>query len=126
MSRVYCIPGIAFLAIAFVLNFLVSISLPSLHALDIVRVKVTDNFSDFDFGELRVSFNYIYWTSRSSWRWLADSLAFGKSKTFMPKYIISHSTPGLPALTWEKSFKSAYQLVSYLLGTRKADPSNIF
>ncbi|EDR09461.1 uncharacterized protein LACBIDRAFT_319082 [Laccaria bicolor S238N-H82] len=38
MSRVFCIPGILFLVCALVLSFLVSISLPYLPALDIVRV----------------------------------------------------------------------------------------
>ncbi|KAF9528840.1 hypothetical protein CPB83DRAFT_869364 [Crepidotus variabilis] len=37
MSRAFCIPGIVFLFCALVLNFLVSISLPYLPALDIVR-----------------------------------------------------------------------------------------
>ncbi|TFK97852.1 SUR7/PalI family-domain-containing protein [Pterulicium gracile] len=37
MSRVFCIPGIVFLLCALVLSFLVSISLPYLTALDIVR-----------------------------------------------------------------------------------------
>ncbi|KIY67387.1 hypothetical protein CYLTODRAFT_376171 [Cylindrobasidium torrendii FP15055 ss-10] len=37
MSRAFCIPGIAFLFIALVLNFLTSISLPYLTALDIAR-----------------------------------------------------------------------------------------
>jgi len=39
MSRVFCIPGVAFLAIAFILSFLVSISLPFLPAIDFVRVN---------------------------------------------------------------------------------------
>jgi len=37
MSRAFCIPGILFLVCALVLSFLVSISLPFLPALDIVR-----------------------------------------------------------------------------------------
>ncbi|KAF9256202.1 hypothetical protein L218DRAFT_966549 [Marasmius fiardii PR-910] len=37
MSRVFCIPGIIFLLCATVLNFLVSISLPFLPALDVAR-----------------------------------------------------------------------------------------
>lgn len=37
MSRAFCIPGVIFLAIAFILNFLVSISLPFLPALDVAR-----------------------------------------------------------------------------------------
>ncbi|KAF5349316.1 hypothetical protein D9758_011803 [Tetrapyrgos nigripes] len=42
MSRVFCIPGILFLLCAFVLSFLVSISLPFLPALDIARVHFRD------------------------------------------------------------------------------------
>lgn len=38
MSRAFCIPGILFLLCAFVLSFLVSVSLPFLPALDIARV----------------------------------------------------------------------------------------
>jgi hypothetical protein len=38
MGRTFCIPGIIFLFAALVLNFLVSISLPYLPALDIARV----------------------------------------------------------------------------------------
>ncbi|KAF9018672.1 pali-domain-containing protein [Hymenopellis radicata] len=37
MTRAFCIPGILFLAVAFVLSMLVSISLPYLTALDIAR-----------------------------------------------------------------------------------------
>lgn len=37
MSRAFCIPGIIFLVCALVLNFLVSVSLPYLPALDIAR-----------------------------------------------------------------------------------------
>ncbi|KAI0069317.1 pali-domain-containing protein [Artomyces pyxidatus] len=40
-SRTFCIPGILFLFAAFVLNLLVSISLPALPALDIVRSHFT-------------------------------------------------------------------------------------
>ena len=40
MSRAFCIPGIVFIFCAFVLNFLVSISLPYLPALDIVSAVV--------------------------------------------------------------------------------------
>ncbi|KAG5651407.1 hypothetical protein H0H81_008741 [Sphagnurus paluster] len=39
MSRAFCIPGIVFLTLALVLNFLVSISLPYLPALDITRTN---------------------------------------------------------------------------------------
>jgi len=39
MSRAFCIPGILFLVCALVLNFLVSISLPYLPALDIARTR---------------------------------------------------------------------------------------
>jgi len=38
MARAFCIPGIIFLLCAFVLSFLVSVSLPYLPALDITRV----------------------------------------------------------------------------------------
>ncbi|KAF5329751.1 hypothetical protein D9619_009113 [Psilocybe cf. subviscida] len=43
MSRAFCIPGIVFLFCALVLSFLVSISLPFLPALDIVRVNYGGN-----------------------------------------------------------------------------------
>ncbi|KAK7433748.1 hypothetical protein VKT23_020575 [Stygiomarasmius scandens] len=39
MSRKFLIPGIIFLFVAFVLSFLTSISLPTLRALDIVRIN---------------------------------------------------------------------------------------
>ncbi|PPQ94284.1 hypothetical protein CVT25_004941 [Psilocybe cyanescens] len=39
MSRAFCIPGIVFLVAALVLSFLVSVSLPFLPALDIVRTN---------------------------------------------------------------------------------------
>ncbi|KAJ3513696.1 hypothetical protein NLJ89_g2810 [Agrocybe chaxingu] len=42
MSRAFCIPGVLFLLCAFVLNFLVSISLPWLTALDIARTHFGD------------------------------------------------------------------------------------
>ncbi|KAA1474149.1 pali-domain-containing protein [Dentipellis sp. KUC8613] len=38
-SRVFCIPSIVFLSIAFILSLIVSISLPSLTTLDIARVR---------------------------------------------------------------------------------------
>lgn len=38
MARAFCIPGIIFLFCALVLNFLTSISLPYLSAIDITRV----------------------------------------------------------------------------------------
>ena len=37
MARIFCIPGVIFIFFAFVLNFLASISLPYLTALDITR-----------------------------------------------------------------------------------------
>lgn len=37
MARLFCIPGVTILFAAFVLNFIVSISLPYLPALDITR-----------------------------------------------------------------------------------------
>lgn len=43
MSRAFCIPAIAVLFCALVLSFIVSISLPYLPALDIVRVKLRDD-----------------------------------------------------------------------------------
>jgi hypothetical protein len=43
MSRAFCIPGIVFLFAALVLSLLVSISLPSLPALDIVRTNYGSN-----------------------------------------------------------------------------------
>ncbi|KAF8904695.1 hypothetical protein CPB84DRAFT_1706146 [Gymnopilus junonius] len=42
MSRAFCIPGVVFLFCAFVLSFLVSISLPFLPALDVVRTHFGD------------------------------------------------------------------------------------
>jgi hypothetical protein len=42
MTRAFCIPGIVFLFIAFVLSFLTSISLPYLPALDITRTHFGD------------------------------------------------------------------------------------
>jgi len=44
MPRSFCIPGIVILFIAFVLSFLVAISLPFLPALDFVRIQVPDGF----------------------------------------------------------------------------------
>ncbi|OJA12572.1 hypothetical protein AZE42_04948 [Rhizopogon vesiculosus] len=45
MSRAYCISGVLFLFCAFVLLFLVSISLPYFQAMDITRVHATGQFS---------------------------------------------------------------------------------
>lgn len=45
MSRAYCIPGVFFLFCAFVLLFLVSVSLPHLEAMDITRVHATGQFA---------------------------------------------------------------------------------
>ncbi|KAK7440813.1 hypothetical protein VKT23_016891 [Stygiomarasmius scandens] len=39
MSRKFLVPGTIFLLIAFVLSFLASISVPTLHAIDIVRIN---------------------------------------------------------------------------------------
>lgn len=61
MPRSFCIPGIAFLFCAFVLSFLVSISLPYLTALDIVRTHfdgVTIDGSN-SLNEVRVSSRYL-------------------------------------------------------------------
>ncbi|KAH8798716.1 pali-domain-containing protein [Flagelloscypha sp. PMI_526] len=55
MTRIFCIPGIIFLAAAFVLNALVSISLPFLTALDIARTSfpTTIQLSENQAQELR-------------------------------------------------------------------------
>ncbi|OAX37376.1 pali-domain-containing protein [Rhizopogon vinicolor AM-OR11-026] len=45
MSRAHCISGVVFLFCAFVLLFLVSISLPYFQAMDITRVHATGQFS---------------------------------------------------------------------------------
>ncbi len=63
MSRAFCIPGVIFLVCALVLNFLVSISLPYLPALDITRVHFPTSVSQSGttgVQELRVCccFNY--------------------------------------------------------------------
>ncbi|PPQ64124.1 hypothetical protein CVT24_008735 [Panaeolus cyanescens] len=58
-SRAFCIPGLLFLVSAFVLNFIVSISLPFLPALDIARThfpnsdvayQSTNNLNEIRFG----------------------------------------------------------------------------
>jgi hypothetical protein len=56
MSRVFCIPGIIFLTCALVLSVLVSISLPFLPALDLVRVHFGNgvNTSGEGMTQLRV------------------------------------------------------------------------
>ncbi|KAF4612310.1 hypothetical protein D9613_003702 [Agrocybe pediades] len=58
MSRAFCIPGIVFLAIALILSFLVSISLPFLPALDIVRTHFGSTSAGGqqgrDIGQLRL------------------------------------------------------------------------
>ncbi|KAI0043162.1 pali-domain-containing protein [Auriscalpium vulgare] len=46
VSRNFCLPGIFFLFAAFVLNLLVSISLPSLPALDIARSRFSSSTGD--------------------------------------------------------------------------------
>ena len=58
MSRVFHIPGIVFLFFAFVLLFLVSISLPYLTAIDFVRIHAQTggpSIGDTAIDELRVS-----------------------------------------------------------------------
>ncbi|KAI0029394.1 hypothetical protein K488DRAFT_56466 [Vararia minispora EC-137] len=64
-SRLFCIPGLFFLFIAFVLSLLVAISLPSLPALDITRTSFTNGTvdvsgTDGNVGELRVPCNRSY------------------------------------------------------------------
>lgn len=64
MARIFCIPGIFFIFSAFVLNFLASISLPYLTALDITRTHFNRGviLSDTDNSgvtELRVSLTLI-------------------------------------------------------------------
>ncbi|KAF4612312.1 hypothetical protein D9613_003700 [Agrocybe pediades] len=56
MSRIFCIPGIVFLAIAFTFHLLVSISLPSFRTIDIVRINVglSNNFESVDLGNIRL------------------------------------------------------------------------
>ncbi|KAF8888463.1 hypothetical protein CPB84DRAFT_1849585 [Gymnopilus junonius] len=56
MNRKYINPGVIFLACAFVLSFLVSISLPFLTAIDVVRVHIGNNQQKVVFGstELRL------------------------------------------------------------------------
>ena len=57
-SRAFCIPGIFFLFCAFVLGVLVSISLPSLPALDIARVHFNGSPAQgvgAEMSQLRVS-----------------------------------------------------------------------
>lgn len=62
MSRVFCVPAIFFLFSAFVLLFIVSISLPFLSAMDITRVHTSSGnvkvAGDQDFTQLRVSCPY--------------------------------------------------------------------
>lgn len=59
MSRAFCIPGIVFLVAALVLSFLVSVSLPFLPALDIVRTNFQGGVQQGAIGtvQTRVSFN---------------------------------------------------------------------
>lgn len=65
MSRAFHIPGIVFLFFAFVLLFLVSISLPYLTALDFVRVHAQTGGSSIGgtntsaIDELRVSLCFV-------------------------------------------------------------------
>jgi hypothetical protein len=56
MPRSFCIPGIIFLFCAFVLSFLVSISLPYLDDMDIVRTTFGDGVGvqGAGTGQLRV------------------------------------------------------------------------
>ena len=58
MSRAFCLPAIFFLFSAFVLLFIVSISLPYLTAMDITRVHTNGTVEvtgDQSLSELRVS-----------------------------------------------------------------------
>ncbi|KAL1754048.1 SUR7/PalI family-domain-containing protein [Schizophyllum commune] len=63
MSRAFCIPGIFFIFAALVLNFLVSISLPYLTALDVARATVNTGISagNVDSGVREVRFGV--WSS---------------------------------------------------------------
>ena len=61
MARAFCIPGVFFIFAAFVLLFIVSISLPYLSDMDITRVHTTNSAASALSGndtttELRVSF----------------------------------------------------------------------
>ncbi|PSR76792.1 hypothetical protein PHLCEN_2v8173 [Hermanssonia centrifuga] len=65
MPRAFHIPGVIFLFCAFVLLFLVSVSLPYLPALDIARVHFSGSSSTGDstqgqLTELRVSFTFTF------------------------------------------------------------------
>lgn len=64
MSRAYCIPGVFFLFCAFVLLFLVSVSLPHLEAMDITRVDTTGQFvsGSQTITQLRVSTTFLEMT----------------------------------------------------------------
>lgn len=57
MHRSFCIPGVLFLFCAFVLLFIVSVSLPYLTAMDITRVHFNDGISvgTDSLAQLRVS-----------------------------------------------------------------------
>jgi len=64
MSRVFCLPAVFFLFSAFVLLFIVSISLPFLTAMDITRVHTNSDVKvtgDQDFTQLRLGlWTYCY------------------------------------------------------------------
>lgn len=59
MSRTFCIPGILFLVVALILSFLVSVSLPFLPAIDIVRTNFQGEARQgtLELRQFRVSFD---------------------------------------------------------------------
>ncbi|KAN0080111.1 hypothetical protein V8E55_009677 [Tylopilus felleus] len=63
MSRTFCVPAVFFLFAAFVLLFIVSISLPFLTAMDITRVHTNGTIEvagNEEFSQLRVIGSYCY------------------------------------------------------------------
>ncbi|KAF9546459.1 pali-domain-containing protein [Agrocybe pediades] len=80
MSRAFCIPGVVFLALAFILSLLVSISLPSLRAIDIVRIDVdgSDGFENIDAGSIRLGI-WSYCVEPSGVKTLCSSTGHGYS-----------------------------------------------
>ncbi|KAF8642922.1 hypothetical protein AX16_009310 [Volvariella volvacea WC 439] len=57
VNRAFCIPGVVILFCAFVLSFLVSVSLPYLPALDITRIRLASGFvADGDGGVTQYRF----------------------------------------------------------------------
>lgn len=95
MSRAFCIPGVIFIICALVLNFLVSISLPYLPALDIARTHFGNGAVKNSQGltEIRVSLTVLYWAMTN----LVDilsSLVYGKGALAIAKaYNIEPTKP---------------------------------